>query len=146
MKKLILISLFLMLCLCSTSASADNLVINTTLVHFNGAPPPLYEPWNDPNIGSWFDLETGMFNPVTFFESAVSPYTDYLGSYFYLILYAAFCMLVYMRSRGIELLTVSIGVTFGVWAVSMPPETVYVFLLCIAIGITAIVFRLLKKR
>lgn len=146
MKKLILISLFLILCLCSTSVSADPVVINTSLVHFDGGPPPVYEPWNDSSVGSWFNVSTGLFDPVVFFESAVSPYTDYLGSFFYLILYSSFCLLVYMRSRGIELLTVSIGVTFGVWAVAMPPETLYVFLICIAIGITAILFRLLKRR
>jgi hypothetical protein len=146
MKKIILISLFIVLCLCSTSVSADTVIINTSLIESNPIPPPIYEPWNDPSIGSWFNVTTGMFDPVVFFESAVSPYTDYLGSFFYLILYGSFCLLVYMRSRGIELLTVSIGVTFGVWAVVMPPETLYLFLICIAIGITAIFFRLLKKR
>ena len=105
---------------------------------------PIYEPWNDTNM-AWFTVD-GLFDPVMFLKSSVSPYTDILGAYFYLILYTCFCILVYFRSRGLELLVVSIGVTFGVWVVWMPPDTVYLFLVCVAIGITALFFRLFNKR
>jgi len=105
---------------------------------------PIYEPWNDTNM-AWFTLD-GLFDPIMFLKSSVSPYTDILGAYFYMILYTCFCILVYFRSHGLELLVVSIGVTFGVWVNWMPPDTVYLFLVCIAIGMTAMLFRLFNKR
>lgn len=102
-----------------------------------------YEPWNDINMQWFID---GLFDPIAFLKTAVFPYTDILGAYFYLILYTLFCILVYFRSRGLELLVISIGVTFGVWVNWMPPDTVYLFLICVAIGITAMLFKLFNKR
>lgn len=147
MKKYIFLGLLLALTVLITPVSADDTVtINTNILGtVDMSNYPTYEPWNDEHIGGWWNSTTNTFDPLAFLKSAVSPYTDFLGAYFYLILYACFCLLVYFRSRGIELLTVSIGVTFGVWANWMPPETIFVFLLCMGIGITAILFRLFER-
>lgn len=139
MKKFIFLLVLIVASLLITPVSADT-------VSFDPIPMPTvitYEPWNDSSM-QWFT--DGLFDPVMFLKSSVSPYTDILGAYFYLILYTCFCILVYFRSRGLELLVVSIGVTFGVWVVWMPPDTVYLFLVCVAIGITALFFRLFNKR
>lgn len=146
MKKYIFFGLIVVLACMVAPVSADDVTINTNILGtVDMSEYPVYEPWNDETIGGWWNSTTNTFDPIAFLKASVSPYTDFLGAYFYLILYACFCMLVYFRSRGIELLTVSIGVTFGVWAAWMPPETIFVFLLCMGIGFTTVLFRLFER-
>lgn len=147
MKKYIFLGLIIALACFVAPVSADDTTSlpPQILGTVNMSEYPIYEPWNDENIGGWWNSTTNTFDPIAFLKSSVSPYTDFLGAYFYLILYSCFCLLVYFRSRGIELLTVSIGVTFGVWAIWMPPETIFAFLLCMGIGFTAILYRLFER-
>ena len=107
---------------------------------------PIYEPWNDENIGGWWNSTTNTFDPIAFLKSSVSPYTDFLGAYFYLILYSCFCLLVstsvLVESNCSRCLSV---LPLGVWAIWMPPETIFAFLLCMGIGFTAILYRLFER-
>ena len=96
MKKYIFLGLIIALACFVAPVSADD----TTSLHpqilgtVNMSEYPIYEPWNDENIGGWWNSTTNTFDPIAFLKSSVSPYTDFLGAYFYLILYSCFCLLV----------------------------------------------------
>jgi hypothetical protein len=146
--QMLIISLsIIILCLFVTPVCADEWTVTAfpTITPLPSVPQPtiiLYEPWNDPA----FDFMDGdQFDIVAFLKGSVSPYTDYLGSFFYLILYLIFVMLVYFRTN-IQFLTISVLVTFGVWYVWLPENSWLFFLLIVAIGTSAIVFKLVKGR
>lgn len=94
----------------------------------------------------WFDYDdTGDFLPYSFLSSVALPYTDILSGWFFVGLWIVYLVGVWNRERGIELTIVMMLITGSLWGLLMPFESFWVLLVMMALGISAIVFRLVKR-
>lgn len=93
----------------------------------------------------WFDYQTGQFQPYAFLQSITLPFTDIFGYWFFCILWFIYLWGVWARERAIELTVVMMILTGSLWGLLLPPESYLYGLICMAMGITAVIFRLIKK-
>lgn len=94
----------------------------------------------------WFDYDgTGDFLPYSFLMSITQPYTQVIGSWFFIALWLVYVLGVWNRERGIELTIVMMLITGSLWGLLMPFESFWTILVMMAIGITGIIFRLIKR-
>lgn len=127
-------------------AAADN--------SFNLTPPTFTSPninitpW-DPETGYytryWFNYETGEWQPYAFLQSIMMPFTDLMGYWIFVILWAVYLFGVWNRERSTELTIVIMFITGPLWGLLLPPETYQFLYLCLAMGIAAVAYKLYKK-
>ncbi len=145
--KLLLISaLLLTLIFIPSTAAADG------LLNITAPDPPQINinitPW-DPETSYftryWFNYETGDFQPYGFLQSITLPFTDIFGYWFFCILWFIYLWGVWARERAIELTIVMMLITGPLWGLLLPPESYLYGLICLAMGISAVIYRLIKK-
>lgn len=103
-----------------------------------------------PQVGEytryWFDWSAGTFNPYGFLNSIALPFVDTVGYFFYVLLWGAYLFGVWNRAQSIELVTIALLILAPLWGFLLPPESYPVGLICLAIGISAIVYKLYKRQ
>lgn len=108
---------------------------------------PTFDPLNDGGtISSWIDVQNETFDLWNIITSLMNPYTDILGAWVFIILYALYIWSVYSRAGGIALVGVSLGITLPLWYTLFPQSTWYCPVIIFAIAITALFYRLIKRR
>ena len=97
-------------------------------------------------IASWLDKGNETFDLWGIVSSLMNPYTDILGAWVFVILYALYIWSVYARSGGIALMGISLGITLPLWYTLFPITTWYCPVIIFCIAVTAIFYRLFKRR
>lgn len=110
--------------------------------------PPVFDPFKetDTAISSWLDKTNETFDLWGMISSLMIPYTDILGAWVFVILYALYIWSVYARSGGIALVGISLGITLPLWYTLFPIQTWYCPVIIFCIAVTALFYRLLKRR
>lgn len=93
----------------------------------------------------WFDWSAGEFAPYGFLNSIILPFTDIVGYFFFVLLWGVYLFGVWNRAQSIELVVVALLIFAPLWGILLPPESYPVGLICLAIGISAIIYKLWKK-
>lgn len=93
----------------------------------------------------WFDWSAGEFAPYGFLNSVTLPFVDIVGYFFFVLLWGVYLFGVWNRAQSIELVVVALLIFAPLWGLLLPPESYPVGIICLAIGITAIVYKLYKK-
>ena len=96
----------------------------------------------------WFDWNDGVgtFQPYGFLQSIVRPLTDIFGYWIFCILWFIYLWGVWARERAIELTIVMMLITGPLWGLLLPPESYFYGYICLALGIAAIILRLVKSK
>lgn len=93
----------------------------------------------------WFDWGAGEFAPYGFLNSVILPFTDIVGYFFFVLLWGVYLFGIWNRSMSIELVVVAMLIFAPLWGIFLPAESYPVGILCLAIGISAIVYKLYKR-
>lgn len=93
----------------------------------------------------WFDWSAGEFAPLGFLNSVTMPFTDVVGYFFFVLLWGVYLFGVWNRAQSLELVIVALLIFAPLWGILLPPESYPVGIICLAIGITAIIYKLWKK-
>lgn len=93
----------------------------------------------------WFDWSAGTFAPYGFLNSVTLPFVDIVGYFFFVLLWAVYLFGVWNRAMSIELVVVALLIFAPLWGIFLPAESYPVGIICLAIGITAIVYKLYKR-
>lgn len=102
-------------------------------------------PQNDQYTQYWFNWGNETFAPYSFLESVTLPFTDAIGYWFFVILWGAYLFGVWNRAMSIEIIVVTMLILCPLWGALLPPESYPVGMICLAIGLAAIAFKLFKK-
>lgn len=120
--------------------SADDTISNPVILNISS--------W-DPETGYytryWFDYESGDFAPYGFLQSMTMPWTDLMSYWFYLILWIVYIFGVWNRGYAIHLTIVMMILTGVMWGLFLPPESYTYLYLMMALGISAIMYKLYKS-
>lgn len=107
-------------------------------------------PWNpqtDEFMRYWTSGEDLQhLNPMGFIYSFVYVYSQFFGEMLIIIFYCMWAFLVWNRSHGAELIVLGAIATAGTIGLIMPTYFTPFLLIIIALGMSAILFRLMKSR
>lgn len=123
----------------------------STIVTFEPPTPPAVVPTFDPFnggdiISSWLDEQNETFDLWGILSSLMTPYSAILGAWVFVILYALYIWSVYARTGGIALVGISLGITLPLWYTLFPISTWYCPVIIFSIAVTALFYRLFKRR
>lgn len=93
----------------------------------------------------WFDWTAGEFAPYGFLNSVTLPFVDIVGYFFFVLLWGVYLFGIWNRAQSLELVVVALLIFAPLWGILLPPESYPVGILCLAIGISAIIYKLWKK-
>lgn len=102
-------------------------------------------PQNDHYIQYWFNWNNETFAPYSFLESVTLPFTDAIGYWFFLIIWGAYLFGIWNRAMSLEIIVVTMLILCPLWGALLPPESYPIGMICLAIGLAAIAFKLFKK-
>ena len=102
-------------------------------------------PQNDHYTQYWFNWGNETFAPYSFLESVTLPFTDAIGYWFFLIIWGAYLFGIWNRAMSLEIIVVTMLILCPLWGALLPPESYLVGMICLAIGLAAIAFKLFKK-
>lgn len=102
-------------------------------------------PQNDHYTQYWFNWGNETFAPYSFLESVTLPFTDAIGYWFFVILWGAYLFGVWNRAMSLEIIVVTMLILCPLWGALLPPESYPIGMICLAIGLAAIAFKLFKK-
>lgn len=98
------------------------------------------------NISEYDFFENNQFDVFGFIKGMLSPFLDIFGSYFYVIVYGLCILLVWMRSRSLQLVAMMLAVSIPVWSAWLPQEMFIPLLMVIILGIAGCLYRLFKSK
>lgn len=93
----------------------------------------------------WFNWGNETFAPYSFLESITLPFTNAIGYWFFVILWGAYLFGVWNRAMSLEIIVVTMLIMTPLWGALLPPESYPIGMVCLAIGLAAIAFKLFKK-
>lgn len=102
-------------------------------------------PQNDHYTQYWFNWGNETFEPYSFLESVTLPFTDAIGYWFFLIIWGAYLFGIWNRAMSLEIIVVTMLILCPLWGALLPPESYPIGMICLAIGLAAIAFKLFKK-
>lgn len=107
---------------------------------------PTFDPFTDDTLRTWFNPDQTDVDLWGMLTSVLVPYTDILGAWLFVILYALYIWTVYARTNGIALVGISLGITLPLWYLLFPLSTWYCPVIIFCLAVTATFYRLFKRR
>jgi hypothetical protein len=93
----------------------------------------------------WFDWSAGLFQPYAFLNSITLPFTDIIGYWFFVLIWGVYLFGVWSRTQSLAMIAIVMLIGGPLWGMLLPPESYIVGYLCLAMGFTAIIFKLVKR-
>lgn len=143
--KIFAVTALLICALCVLPAAADSgfielpdNIIDTSNINFE------WSPVTDEHFSKAYN--NGTFDLWNFMTGAVvSPFSKIMGDFLPLIVFFLFFVSIFLKN-GIGYLTILLGIIGAIWYSFLPVSSIPLILLCFALGLTAILFRLYKNR
>lgn len=107
-----------------------------------------FNPLTDHYLRFWWEGQnsTLTMNAFGFLYQFIYPFSQFMGDFFYLTIFAIWLFCLWTRARGIEIVLIGILATGAVWGMLLPADSQKWLLLILAMAISAILFRLFKKK
>ena len=93
---------------------------------------------------SWGSNES-VFEPYSFLESVTLPFTGAIGYWFFVLIWGCYLFGIWNRAQSIEIIVITMLIMFPLWGALLPPESYPIGMVCLAIGLAAIAYKLFKK-